>query len=149
VILTDTSVVIDYARGKDAKLAALMAQRAVAVCGIVRAELLCGARDPAHRGNLLTLLATFAQFSIPEAIWGAVGDYLAALRRHGITVTFPDTVIATLGIENDIGRAIRTSRRCKPFCLGSSCSRSRHERRRGGLLGARFSWGGHGLDEGV
>jgi predicted nucleic acid-binding protein len=102
VILTDTSVVIDYARGKDAKLAGLISQRPVAVCGIVRAELLCGARDPAHRSNLLTLLATFAQISISEPIWDVAGDHLAALRRRGITVPFPDVVIATLGIVNDI-----------------------------------------------
>jgi predicted nucleic acid-binding protein len=31
-----------------------------------------------------------------------VGDNLAALRRGGITVPFPDTVIATVGIENDV-----------------------------------------------
>jgi predicted nucleic acid-binding protein len=102
VILTDTSIVIDYAKGKDAKLAGLIAKHPVAVCGVVRAELLCGARDPAHRGKLLTLLATFAQLSVPEAIWDVVGDHLAALRSHGITVPFPDVVIATLAIVNDI-----------------------------------------------
>jgi predicted nucleic acid-binding protein len=102
VILADTSVVIDYVQGKDAKLARLISQHPVAVCGIVRAELLCGARDPAHGANLLVLLATFAQLSIPEAIWDIVGDNLAALRRRGITVPFPDALIATLGIENDI-----------------------------------------------
>jgi predicted nucleic acid-binding protein len=68
VILIDTSVVIDYARGKDAKLAALIPQLSVAVCGIVRAEFLCGARDPTHRAQMLTLLATFAQLSIPDAV---------------------------------------------------------------------------------
>jgi predicted nucleic acid-binding protein len=49
VILTDTSVVIDYARGKDAKLAALVPTLPVAVCGVVRAEVLAWARDPGHR----------------------------------------------------------------------------------------------------
>jgi predicted nucleic acid-binding protein len=102
VILTDTSVVIDFVRGKDAKLAGLISQLPVAVCGIVRAELLCGARDPAHRTSLLTLLATFAQIPTPEAVWDAVGDNLATLRRNGITVPFPDVVIATVGIEYDI-----------------------------------------------
>jgi predicted nucleic acid-binding protein len=84
VILTDTSVVIDYVRGKDAKLAGLISRHPVAVCGVVSAELVCGARDPAHRTSLLTLLATFAQIPIPEAVCETVGDNLATLRRNGI-----------------------------------------------------------------
>jgi predicted nucleic acid-binding protein len=102
MILVDTSVVIDYARGKDAKLVAHLPKIAAAVCGIVRAELLCGARDPKHRANLLTLLATFNQLAMADSIWDAVGDNLAALRSKGINVPFPDVAIATLGIDNNL-----------------------------------------------
>ncbi len=102
MILVDTSVVIDYARGKDAKLVALLPTLPVAICGIVRAELLCGARDPKHRTDLLTLLATFNHLVILDPIWDPVGDNLAALRTHGITVPFADAAIATLGIQNDM-----------------------------------------------
>jgi predicted nucleic acid-binding protein len=48
------------------------------------------------------LLATFAQVSLSEAIWGLAGDNLGALRKRGITVPFPDAVISTLGLENDV-----------------------------------------------
>ena len=65
MILVDTSVVIDFARGKDAKLVAHLPTLPVAVCGLVRAELLCGTRDPKHRADLLTLLATFNHLAIP------------------------------------------------------------------------------------
>jgi len=102
MILVDTSVVIDYARGKDAKLAAHLPTLSVAVCGITRAELLCGARDPKHRTDLLTLLSTFNQLAIPDSIWDTVGDNLASLRSKGITVPLPDAVIATMGIDNDL-----------------------------------------------
>ena len=74
----------------------------VAVCGVTRAEVLCGSRDPAHRQNLLTILAAFQVVSIPEKLWDILGDNLAALRVKGITVPFPDAVIASLGIENDL-----------------------------------------------
>ena len=102
MILTDTSVVIDYAQGEGRET---RRPDFTATCGnlrLHRAELLCGARDAAHRGMLLTLLAPFAQVAIPEAIWDAVGDNLAVLRRQGVTVPFPDVVIATLGIETDV-----------------------------------------------
>jgi predicted nucleic acid-binding protein len=102
VILVDTTVVIDYTRGKDAKLVALLPTLSVAVCGVVRAELLSGARDPRHRAMLATMLATFRDIPIPEPLWDRVGDNLALLRASGITVPLSDVVIATVGIENNI-----------------------------------------------
>jgi predicted nucleic acid-binding protein len=102
MILVDTSIVIDYARGKDAKLQALLPTLPVAVCGITRAEVLHGTRDPAHRKNLLTVLAAFRQVAIPDSLWDRVGDHLAALRAAGITVSFQDVIIATVAIVNNI-----------------------------------------------
>jgi predicted nucleic acid-binding protein len=102
MILVDTSVVIDFVRGKDPKLAALLPTLQVAICGLVRSELLCGARDPKHRADLLTLLATFNHLAFPETVWDAVGDNLAALRTSGITVPFPDAAVATLAIDNNL-----------------------------------------------
>src|SRR5262245_59110994 len=102
MILLDTSVVIDYLRGKDAKLAALLPRVAVAVCGLVRAEILCGARDAKHRTALLAVIATFHQVAIPDSLWDKAGDTLALLRTQGLTVPFADATIATLGIENNL-----------------------------------------------
>jgi len=102
MILVDTTVVIDYTRGKDAKLQALLLALPVAVCGVVRAEVLHGSRSSAHRQKLLTALAAFQLLSMPDPLWDITGDNLAAFRSHGITVPLADAVIATLGIENDI-----------------------------------------------
>jgi predicted nucleic acid-binding protein len=101
VIVVDTSIVIDYARGKDAKLVALLPTLDPAICGIVRAELLCGARNAKHRSELATLLATFNQLPIPEMLWDVVGDTLAAMRVRGMTVPLADAAIATLALEHD------------------------------------------------
>jgi predicted nucleic acid-binding protein len=95
-------VVIDYAKGQDAQLQALLPTLPVVLCGITRAEVLHGARDPAHRQKLLTLLGTFGQISIPDALWDSVGDNLAALRAGGVTVAFQDAVLATLALANAI-----------------------------------------------
>jgi predicted nucleic acid-binding protein len=102
MILVDTSVVIDWSQGKDAKLRKLIPSLPVAVCGVTQAEFLHGSRGPAHRQRLLTDLATFQFVPMPDALWIKVGDNLATLRSNGVTVPFPDAVIATLGIENDI-----------------------------------------------
>src|SRR5438445_4073541 len=84
MILVDTSVVIDWSQGKDAKLRALLPSLPVAVCGVTQAELLHGSRDPAHRQRLLDDLATIQLVPIPDALWITVGDNLAALRSNGI-----------------------------------------------------------------
>jgi predicted nucleic acid-binding protein len=74
----------------------------VAICGVVRAEILCGARNAANRSKLLTELAAFQFLQTSEGLWDAVGDNLAELQRSGLTVPFPDAVIATLGIDLNI-----------------------------------------------
>jgi predicted nucleic acid-binding protein len=102
MILVDTSVVIDWSQGKDAKLRQLLPSLPVAVCGVTQAELLHGSRDPAHRQKLLADLAAFQFVAIPDALWITVGDNLAVMRSNGITVPLADAVIATLGIENDL-----------------------------------------------
>jgi predicted nucleic acid-binding protein len=102
VILTDTSVVIDYIRGKDAKLNAVVPMSPIAVCGFVRAEILYGARDKTHRAKLLKQLDVFHQIDFPELLWDALGDNLAALRRIGLTFPLPDVAIATLSVHEGI-----------------------------------------------
>jgi predicted nucleic acid-binding protein len=102
MILVDTSVVIDVVRGQDAKLRALLPTLPVALRGITRAELLCGARTPAHRQKLVSLLGTFHQLPLPDSIWDTVGDHLALLRLGGLTVPFQDVAIATVALTNGV-----------------------------------------------
>jgi predicted nucleic acid-binding protein len=49
MILVDAAVLIEYQRTADAKLAALFRSLPVAICGVTRAEILRGARNPADR----------------------------------------------------------------------------------------------------
>jgi predicted nucleic acid-binding protein len=102
VILVDASVIFDHTRNKDPRLAGWFLALPVAVCGVTRAEVLAGARNPADRVNLVGLLTQFAQVPTPDSIWDEVGDNLNALRSGGVTVPFPDAVLATLAIANDI-----------------------------------------------
>ena len=102
MILADSTVIIDFLRGKDAKLRGLITSNPIAICGLVRAEILCGARDAKHRASLLSQLASFHQLVFPDPLWDTVGDNLAALRRDGFTFPFPDVAIATLGMHDGI-----------------------------------------------
>jgi predicted nucleic acid-binding protein len=102
MILVDTGVLIDFLRTKDAKLGALFQGLPVAICGVVRAEILAGARGAADRQRLVTFLTPFRPVSTLESIWDKVGDTLSTLGAVGIIVPLCDALLATLAIENDI-----------------------------------------------
>jgi predicted nucleic acid-binding protein len=99
MILVDSCVIFDHTRGKDPRLAGHFKTFPTAVCGVTRAEVLHGARNVADRAALLALLNRFAQVSTPETTWDAAGDNLAKLRASGITVPFPDVILATIAID--------------------------------------------------
>ncbi len=100
MILVDAGVLIDFLRTGDAKLDRLFRTSPVGVCGVTRAEILAGARRPGERQRLTQFLGTFQQDSIPGSLWDRIGDTLAVLLAQGLTVPFPDAVIATVGTAN-------------------------------------------------
>jgi predicted nucleic acid-binding protein len=102
MILADTSVVVDALRSRDPKLYAIVVNHQAAICGVTHAEILCGARNAAHRSKLAKDLSVFGRVLLPELIWDSVGDHLARLRAAGVTIPFSDVVVATAAISNDI-----------------------------------------------
>ena len=66
MILVDSSVLIDYLRTRDAKLFGLMQLHGGAVCGAIRAEILCGAQNLGHRRRLVNALNALAQLPFPS-----------------------------------------------------------------------------------
>ncbi|HLN31282.1 MAG TPA: PIN domain-containing protein [Gemmataceae bacterium] len=100
MILVDSSVMIEALRKPDPKLQNLFTTLQPALCGIVVAEVLHGARDAVHYTKLVQALASFPLVSMPDGIWEIVGRNLWSLRSSGVTVPFQDTAIATVAIEN-------------------------------------------------
>ncbi len=96
--LVDTSVVIDYLRSGDVKLLSHFRSLPASICGTIRAEVLHGARNPADRSRLLTLLDAFGQTPTTEPVWDTVGDLLSVLRTCGTMVPFNDVVIASVAV---------------------------------------------------
>lgn len=102
MILVDANVIIGYLKKPDPKVLGLFQTHQAAVCGITRAEVLHGAKNPADRQRLHQELNVFAQITLPDSLWDAVGDALAALRAAGVTVPFPDAVLGCVAIEYGI-----------------------------------------------
>ena len=102
MILTDTSVVIDFLRTGDPKMRQVFVTFDAAVCGVTRAEVLHGTRDPADFQRLVAALNAFQQVPLPESLWDIAGQNLAGLRAAGVSVPFGDAVIATVSLENNL-----------------------------------------------
>ena len=102
MILIDTSILVDYFRSPTDRMLRLFEDRTAAICGVTRAEVLAGARNPADLDRIAGSLDVLAQVFIVEEFWDLLGNYLSLLRAAGVTVPFADAMIATLAIENDL-----------------------------------------------
>ena len=100
MILADTNIIIDFWRNPDEKSAHVFRTEDVAICGVVKAELLHGARSTEDYQRIVLALADFPCVEMRETDWGSLGSYLYRLRTHGVTVPFQDAIIATLAISN-------------------------------------------------
>ena len=102
MILVDTSVLIDALRRPDPWREKVFVEFRAAICGIVRAEVLAGARTAGDAQRLDEALASFPYVPFDESLWAMVGSNIALLRRAGVTAPFQDVAIATLAIAQDI-----------------------------------------------
>jgi predicted nucleic acid-binding protein len=73
-----------------------------AISGATISEVYAGARSPADFKKYDKALSIFSIVAIRKRTWPSLGRNLAELGGKGITVPFPDALIATLGIEHDI-----------------------------------------------
>ncbi len=102
MILVDTSVVIDALRSLAPKWQQLFVAHQAAICGVILAEVLHGARDALHYQQLTAALAKFPYLDMSDNLWATVGQHLYNLRRNGVTIPLADVIIATLAISHGV-----------------------------------------------
>ncbi len=100
MILADSNIIIDFWRSPDEAAARIFSTEDVAICGVIKAELLHGARNDQDYNRVLLALSDFPNIDMREQDWDSLGRYLFVLRTHGITVPFQDAIIAVLAISN-------------------------------------------------
>lgn len=97
MVLPDTSVWISYFRSSSGRegdrLEALIAEREVAVCGPVLAELLAGASE-GQREAILSTVGGLPFADLNRAGWEQVGTVARRLRQSGQTLPLTDLAIA-------------------------------------------------------
>jgi predicted nucleic acid-binding protein len=96
-LLPDTSVWVDYLKGRSLDVVAALDQHlereSVLVCGPVIAELLAGTR-PDQREDLWLGIGSLPWAVIDQPAWRAIGETASELRRAGISVPLTDVAIA-------------------------------------------------------
>ena len=102
MILADTNIFIDFWNNPTEDLKNVFLKEDIAVCGVVRAELLHGAVSAKDFVNITTMLEAFDEFNLEIPDWQILGDNLYNLRRKGISIPFSDAIIATIALKHDI-----------------------------------------------
>lgn len=102
MILVDTNIIIDFWDRPSEMLKKTFAEEAIAICGVVKAELMHGAKNNADLNLISDALSEFKYIPLDESIWDEIGKISYLLRKNGITVPFQDTILCALSLKNDL-----------------------------------------------
>ena len=108
ILLVDTSVWIDYFRGRPVSHVAALEQALhagddVCVCGLILTEVLQGIRSDVDYRKTATYFQSLVFLPMTYATFVRAAEISRALRRNGVTVRRPiDCLIAATAIEHDV-----------------------------------------------
>ena len=109
-IMVDTNVYIDLLRSKQDVVSVLYrwaGDRNLAVCGMIRLEVLRGLKSLKLRTKLSAFMDVMYHVSTTSSLWSEATDLAWKLDRQGITIPGPDLVIAASALR--LGAAVMTS----------------------------------------
>ena len=100
VVVVDTSVWIDFFRGRSADtLEQALAAGTAVLPPLVVAELISGARRPAEQSAIADLIQSIPVHWTPLVHWIHVGQLRRRLGEKGLSVSTPDAHVAQCALE--------------------------------------------------
>ena len=102
MILVDSNILIDYYRDRKSELAKKIDSMQIGICGVVKSEVLHGAKNYDEVDNILASFNTFDLLHTDEYDFEGVGLILKNLREHGVTVPLADVMIAFCAMKYDV-----------------------------------------------
>ena len=102
MILVDTNILIDYYKSRNSEIANIIDSTDVAICGVVKTELLHGAINDDEIDKFIHSFSTFELKVTDEYDWEFSGLMLQTLRQNGLQVPVTDAMIAYIAIKYDI-----------------------------------------------
>jgi len=102
MILFDTNVLIDYWKKPEELLKLDITPDKYAICGVVKSELLHGARTNKEIDDILHFFNSFNLLHTDEYDFEGIGFMLQTLRENGITLPMADVMIAFCAMKYDV-----------------------------------------------
>jgi predicted nucleic acid-binding protein len=102
MILVDTNVIIELWKKATEEEIKTFYETDVAICGVVKSELLHGAFSQKNLDQIAFDLNLLEEVNIQENQWEAFGRFLYRLRTNGLVVPYADALIAFIAITNKL-----------------------------------------------
>lgn len=99
MIIADTNIIIDFWNNPTEKARRIFADNDIATCGVIKTELLRGARSEQQFTEFTEALNDFSYLTFDESDWIELAEEFITFRKNGLTVPFQDAMIASLGIK--------------------------------------------------
>lgn len=97
MVMYDSNIIIDILHDK-----LETNDEEVCICGIIKAELLHGARSENNYNELLQMMSELYYVPFEESQWENLGKRLYQLRTSGLTVPINDVIIYEICARNNI-----------------------------------------------
>ena len=101
MILADTNIIIDFLNKPAVAAEKIFSENDIAICGVIKTELLRGSQSADDFAQIQTSLADFYYLNFAENDWVALAKQFITLKKHGLVVPFQDAMIAFLAIKYD------------------------------------------------
>ena len=99
MILVDTNITIDFWNNPTAASAKIFSENDIALCGVIKTELLRGSKSTNDFAQIQTTLEDFYYLNFVENDWIALAKQFITLKKNGLVVPFQDAIIAFLAIK--------------------------------------------------
>jgi predicted nucleic acid-binding protein len=102
MILTDTSVVIDWLRRPSLPTRRIIGSHQPAICGVTVTEVLTGVRTPAEQSRTMQQLGLFSRVPVEEPVWEIAGRLNSDLEARGSRIPFQDMLIIATSLHHRV-----------------------------------------------
>ncbi|MGN0363427.1 MAG: PIN domain-containing protein [Bilifractor sp.] len=102
MVLVDTNIIVDIWKNKDEEYTRVFNSERVCICGVIRSELLHGAYSEKNLAEISLKLDMITEININESDWDGFGRFLYKLRTNGLSVPYPDALIAYTAIKYNL-----------------------------------------------
>ena len=102
MVLADTNVIIDLWHNASEEDIKLFYEDDIVTCGVVKSELMHGAYSKKNLNQIEQELQLLREYNIQDDQWEEFGRFLYNLRISGLSLPYPDALIAFIAIKNNL-----------------------------------------------